>query len=266
MANDSGNPFASGATDSPAPSPSLPARIEKDVVAIEDFLPPYQVERLTEEQKAGLRRSIGTDGYLQLTPMICRDEDCFMYDKCPLVRMRITRPVGEECPVESAEIHNWQRRLFSVLPAEEQQDPFNVMLVNDIALLQLVEQRAMVKLAVDGGKVEQEITVGYTRDGSPMTGLDIHKGIQVYDKVSKLKAKLMGKLLQTPQDRVKAAVAGMHDRSQQAAKLMQRMKELSKGRRPAAEEEPGDAEDSIVEAKYTIKETPSGIDPPAGGF
>jgi hypothetical protein len=272
MENDSSSPFGHGATPSPSvdlsriPEPALPAEKDGDAQIV-DFLPAYQVQRLTAEQKAGLRKSLDANGFLQMVPMICKDYACPMIDKCPLKRLEITRPIGEDCPVESAEVKTWQNRFFGVLPTEERDDPYNVMLVNDVALLQLIEQRAILKMAQDGGDIEQEITVGHTPDGSPLFSKDVHRGIQVYEKISKLKTKLMGKLLQTPQDRVKAAVAGMHDRSTKAAKLMEFMKKLKKER----EEARGESEPDVVDAEFSVvNDTPEAHPkpppPPDGGF
>ena len=37
-------------------------------------------------------------------PMVCRDDKCPYFDKCPLVRNKIERPMGEDCPVEAFQI------------------------------------------------------------------------------------------------------------------------------------------------------------------
>ena len=246
MSEPSNAPFGTGATpDSSTDLSRLPVPMDdgEKGISILDHLPEYQVERLTEDQKRGLAKSIDKHGFLQMTPMICRDYACPMIEKCPLKRLAITRPIGEDCPVEAAEVRVWENRLFEVLPAEEQGDPFNVMLVRDIVLVQLIEQRAAVKMA-ETGDIEQDITVGHTPDGSPLMSKDVHRGIQVYEKMKKLKERLLSKLLATPQDKVKAATSGMYDRSQAAAKLMEKMEELDKKRR----------EEKVVDAKFEVKE------------
>jgi len=245
------SPFGFGATPDEKVDPeNLPALLSsKKSNGLIDHLPKYQVLKLTPEQKEGLAKSIDPDGFLHLSPMMCHDQDCPMYQKCPLVRLRITRPIGEDCPVESAEIHTWQKRLFETLPAEEQGDPYNVMLVNDIALLQLIEQRAVVKLA-QTGDIEQEITVGYAPDGGALKNKDIHRALQVLEKIGKRKTQLMSKLLATPQDKIRAATSGMYDRSQAAAKLMEKMQDIQKRKQ---EEEKQESE--VIEAEYEVKES-----------
>lgn len=248
----SNSPFGTGATPDNRVDPArLPAPLsdEKQISEVIDHLPEYQVLKLSDNQKAGLAKSIDPNGFLHLTPMICNDHDCPMYRKCPLVRLLIARPVGDDCPVESAEIRTWQHRLFDVLPVEEKGDPYNVMLVNDIALLQLIEQRAMVKLA-DTGDIEQEITVGYAPDGGALKNKDIHRSIQVLERIGKRKTQLMSKLLATPQDKVKAATAGMYDRSQAAVKLVAKMEELEAKRLKAKQEEG----EEVIEAEFEVKE------------
>ena len=250
--SDSNCPFGTGATpDSRVDPARLPATLSKEEGSsgVIEHLPEYQVQKLTPEQKNGLAKAIDPNGFLHLTPMICNDQDCPMYRKCPLVRLLIARPVGEDCPVESAEIRTWQHRLFEVLPAEEKGDPYNVMLVNDIALLQLIEQRAMVKLA-DTGDIEQEITVGYAPDGGALKNKDIHRSLQVLERIGKRKTQLMSKLLATPQDKVKAATAGMYDRSQAAVKLVAKMEELQAKREKAKQE----GESEVIEADFEVKE------------
>jgi len=251
--NTSDAPFGHGATDGAntdlarIPEPMTPA-VKGDTSDIEDFLPAYQVERLTPAQREGLKKSIDTNGFLAMAPMICKDYACPIIDKCPLKRLAITRPVGEDCPVESAEVRGWQQKLFEVLPAEEQLDPYNVMLVNDIVLLTLVEQRAIVKMAHDGGDIEKEITVGHTPDGRPLKGVDEHISVKVYERMNKMKVKLMAKLLATPQDKVKAATSGMYDRSREAATLMERMTEIMEKKAKEMETPP------VVEAVFEVKE------------
>jgi hypothetical protein len=171
---------------------------EGEVSQVVDFLPAYQVERLTPAQKNGLAKAIDPHGFLALAPMVCHDTECPMFQKCPLVRLEITRPVGDDCPVESAGVRTWRDRLFAVLPKEEQADPYNVMLVNDIALLLLIEQRATIKMSKTGD-IEQEIIVGHAPDGSELRNTDIDRGIQVLEKIGKRKTQLMAKLLATPQ-------------------------------------------------------------------
>lgn len=253
--NDSNAPFGHGATSETntdlarIPEPMTPT-VQGTVSKIEDFLPAYQVERLTPAQREGLKKAIDSNGFLAMTPMICKDYACPIIDKCPLKRMEIARPIGDDCPVESAEVRGWQQRLFGVLPIEEQQDPYNVMLVNDIVLLTLVEQRAIVKMAADGGDIEREVTVGHTPDGRPLLAKDEHISVKVYERMNKMKIKLMAKLLATPQDKVKAATAGMYDRSREAATLMERMSEIMEKKAKEA------VIPAVVDAEFEVKDAP----------
>jgi len=245
----SNSPFGTGVTpETDVGLSRVSPPIDRSEVSILDHLPAYQIDKLSDDQKAGLSKSIDRDGFLHFAPMICRDYACPMIEKCPLKRLQIIRPIGDDCPVESAEIRAWEKRLFETLPKEEQGDPFNIMLIRDIVLLQLNEQRAMVKVA-ETGDIEQDITVGHAPDGSPLMSKDVHRGIQVYEKLRKMKDKLMSKLLATPQDKVKAATSGMYDRSRAAAELMVKMEELEKKRQMERR-----VEENTVDAEFEVKE------------
>jgi len=160
-------------------------------------------------------------------PMVCRDDKCPYFDKCPLVRNKIERPMGEDCPVEAFQIKQWTEQ-FSAAAAIDPDDPssaYDRMLVDQIVFQMTLEARAAMQLALDP-RIERKAISGYSPTGQPFYATENSKAADFYEKLIKTKLRLMRELLTTRKSKADAASKGYADPSKVAANLMEKANKI----------------------------------------
>jgi hypothetical protein len=245
------NPFGSAVTKgNPAVSSlpsSLPAVVENpDALSLLDFLPKQTVANLPQGKREALIRSLDDGGFFALNPMLCQGDKCPIYEKCPLQLQGVPLPFGSDCPVETASMMMQHKLLINSMPTEDLSDPFTMMLVQDLELVNLILSRASAQFAVDGGKVEKKYVVGYGPSGQPLYTTDVHKTLPIIEKYGKRKREIMAKLLTTPQDKARAEREGLHDKSRQSAMLQRKIEEI-------LEKREGLKGPPILDAQFEVK-------------
>ena len=197
---------------------------------ITDFLAPEVREQLPVETRNQLSAysdstKFGFTG--QLGPMICQDEACPFFDKCPLRQAAVPRPFGKDCPLEQAQIANWKHSLASAATIDPN-DPasaYDMIIVDQVVYQMLLEARAAMQLAMSP-EIEREYVSGYNPMGMPFTTRETSKAAEFYDKLVKTKLRLMRELLATRRSKAEAEAKGYADPSKIASDLMQRAAKL----------------------------------------
>ena len=201
-----------------------------EVVINDNSLTGKEETALTEVQKGNLARYTESVkfGFAPMAgPMVCRDEQCPYFEKCPLVRNKIDRPFGGDCPVESYQIRQWTDQ-FSEAAGINPEDPssaYDRMLVDQIVFQMTLEARAAMQLAMDP-KIERRVISGYSPAGQPFYSNESSKAAEFYEKLVKTKLRLMRELLTTRKSKADAASKGYADPSKVAANLMEKAKKI----------------------------------------
>jgi len=200
------------------------------------------ISRYEESVKFGFAAAAG--------PMICRDEKCVYFDKCPLSRNGIARPFGEDCPVEGYQIKQWTTQ-FTEAAGIDLKDPasaYDRMLVDQIVFQMTLEARAAMQLALDP-RIEKRAISGYSPTGQPFYSLENSKAADFYEKLVKTKLRLMRELLTTRKSKADAASKGYADPSRVAANLMEKANKI----RMASQ----DSEGNITATEIDMGEEPN---------
>jgi hypothetical protein len=218
------NHFGPGVTVPDEPN-NLPAPLpEPNSIAISGN------KALTEVQKNNIAKyeeSVKYGFTPMAGPMVCRDDKCPYFDKCPLVRNSIDRPMGEDCPVEAFQIKQWTEQ-FSAAAAIDPDDPssaYDRMLVDQIVFQMTLEARAAMQLALDP-RIERKAVSGYSPTGQPFYATENSKAAEFYEKLVKTKLRIMRELLTTRKSKADAASKGYADPSKVAAHLMEKAKKI----------------------------------------
>ncbi len=198
--------------------------------SITDFLPEEVRSTLPEETRNQLSAysdstKFGFTG--QLGPMVCQDEGCPFFEKCPLRQMGVERPFGKSCPLEQSQIANWKHSLTTAATIDPT-DPasaYDMIIVDQVVYQMLLESRAAMQLAMSP-EIEREYVSGYNPMGMPFTTRETSKAAEFYDKLVKTKLRLMRELLATRRSKAEAEAKGYADPSRIASDLMQRAAKL----------------------------------------
>jgi hypothetical protein len=207
-------------------------RVKDTLPTILDFIPEETAKLLSEEQRAAMSRNVNNLGYWSEAAMICKDHACAFKDKCHFFRAKVPRPVGEDCPIELAQMHAYKVMLTGSLSNEDAQDPFLAIQINDIVHIMMMEARAYGQFGIDGGVIEQDDVRGFNPiSGEHVVAKVVHRAIAILEKTGKRKERLLAKLLATPQDRAKADRDGVFDRSKKAAEIGARIAGIAEKRK-----------------------------------
>lgn len=203
-------------------------------------LNPEQIEKLkvwTARQDLGLSVAQG--------PLVCR-EGCAHREMCPLFQENI-HPLGKRCPVESSLMIRWKRKwaqsLGMDLDRPDQNDAFDLKLLDDLASLSMLKARALNEMATEAPEIAEKIIAGYV-DDAPMEKVILNPRVQLIEKLGRLELKIYNELLSTR--KAKFQVAGRID------DLSRRQAELKKKMDAIRERE--EAKVEIVDADFEVKD------------
>ena len=243
----------------PEPNAGPPAIIDEEDTETEDVVEPREdylvaeVSRyrtLTEVQKTQLANYMMMQEHginVCITPLICKDS-CPFRKMCPLFAMG-EHPVTKPCPIESAIMKRYRDRLAGGLGIDISSDTidiFDMKLIDDLAMIQMLKRRALAELAEEPATAEKVIG-GYIQmpgneEPQPFHKIYSNPRIKTIHDLVKLETKLMSELLATRKSKFQAE-GSVSEPSKRAADLLRRMKDAK-----AAED------DSVIDADYVVKE------------
>ena len=183
-----------------------------------------------------------------ITPIICKDS-CPFQNLCPLFAMG-EHPSSKPCPVESAIMKKYRDQLAAGLGINMDDgnfDIFDMKLIDDLAMIQMLKRRALAELAEEPATAEKNIAGFLTVPGSPAEPFFktvSNPRIGTIQNLIKLETKLMTELLATRRSKFQAE-GNASDPSIRAAELLRKMKEMKAVERNREE---------IVDADYEVKD------------
>lgn len=208
------------------------AKVDRDFSAeVVSALPDVTRSSLTQDQRDSLGAYVKNMrfGISSVAPMICRDDKCPYFNKCGLVRANIPRPIGKDCPQEDALQKVWIDQFAKDLGIDVD-DPstsvYDMLLLNDLANYQLLEVRATMELSENPKIQTKSIVAIDPKTGNPIYRPELNQIILFKEKIAKMKNKLLRELIATRKAKSEDAKGMFADRSQQAAELLRRAKEL----------------------------------------
>jgi hypothetical protein len=212
---------------------NLPANTDKSelVQELELYrdLNPAQIDKLevwVARQDLGMSVAQG--------PLVCR-EVCAHSEVCPLYEDNL-HPLGKRCPVEGSLMLRWKRRwaisLGMNLDKPEENDAFDLKLLDDLAAISMLKQRALNEMATQSPEIAETIVGGYV-DDAPIEKVVLNPRVQLIERLGKLELKIYNELLSTR--KAKFQVAGrLDDLSRKQAELKKKMDEVREREREKA--------------------------------
>lgn len=160
-------------------------------------------------------------GLYARAPMICKGENSPCYKTCPLKEFDLL-PDGERCPIEIAAIID----IFSGYCDSLQVDPQNIVdlgLVKELSQIEVTMDRCTDRIAQED--MVQQVTVGVSENGQKIEQPQIHKALEIYDKMSKRKHEILKLLASTRQDQSKDE-KGKSDIAAELIEMVQKKRRL----------------------------------------
>jgi hypothetical protein len=224
----------------------LAAPAENELVAemqLHRDLTPQQIAKLTvwtAKQDLGMSVAQG--------PLVCR-EGCGFKEVCPLYEDNI-HPIGKRCPVEGSLMLRWKRKwsvsLGMNLDKPDENDAFDLKLLDDLAAISMLKHRALGEMATEAPEIAEKIIAGYV-DDQPMEKVILNPRVQLIERLGKLELKMYNELLSTR--KAKFQVAGrIDDLSKRQAEMARKMREVRERELKKAEDQ-----GEVLDADYEVK-------------
>jgi hypothetical protein len=213
-----------------------------------DRLPESTRASLTPAQRDGLQQYSDSMkfGIAGVSPMICADQQCPYFAKCPLVRQNVPRPTGQDCPVEEFNQARWISQWTDALGidiSDVNMSAYDMLLLNDLGVYQTLEARATMELALDPSIMIQSAVAVDPKSGRPIMKRELNPLIGFKEKIAKIKQKLLKEMIATRKAKADDAKHAYVDRSAQAAALIDRARKIL-----------DDNEARTIDADYVVKE------------
>lgn len=187
--------------------------------------------RLTEKGKkavlSALQEREKKYKYLSSLPIICKGKRCAFGETCYLLKSG-EAPEGERCPLEIAASVDLFYSLCKELDVKEE-DFVDATLIKQLIDIEIQLLRADRLLASDGNVIQHSV-VAVNEKGEPIWRPDVHKAIELKDRLMKRKHEVLTLLNATRKDKAEQKIASL-DPSVLAAELVARKKalEMEKG-------------------------------------
>jgi hypothetical protein len=228
----SNNPFE-GLSPSNAADPDKKSLPQKKAIKDKEDISTQITSRLnssvevSEDQKSLLKEYMEKMrwGVTGIAALVCKDEECPYYSRCPLVKAGIPRPVGEECPVENALMDQWLEQFLNTSGVDlESLTTYDLLIIQDIAYQQLLETRAAMELA-DNPQIQVKTFIGMDpKNGQAMYTYSLNNLVTFREKSHKIKMKLLRELIATAKAKSEEE-RGLQDRSSIMAEKLRRIEE-----------------------------------------
>jgi hypothetical protein len=213
--------------------------------------------KLSEEDTSALRDFMKSAryGHQSSLAMKCQGNKCVFYKECPIVKLNLGLPLGENCPVEDALIEQWVDMYLENLGLNKEDigNSIEIHMVYELAGLELIRRRAAKELSKDS--LVQEKIVGYSPQGQPIYDDKPSQALLILERQSKIVNKLRDSLLATPKS---AAQAGQisSDISTRTANILAKTKKLVQARKDGKSIEEAEIADADFEVIDLIDEKP----------
>lgn len=194
------------------------AEVVKHIPQKWDNPPAWKLSEKGKEAVKVAQSMVSTNhGLYASIPLVCKDDNCSYADTCPLKLYGLS-PEGERCPMEIAQLEQLYNRYASELDVDENSE-VDRSLLKELIDIEITMDRANAILSRDGSFI-QDVAVGVSENGQPITRPEIHKAQEIKDKLSKRKITIMKELNSTRKDKAQEKRFEGVDPSSFAANLM----------------------------------------------
>ena len=205
------------------------------VQQVSDIVP--QEWRLSERGQAAVEMAAANRAsrykLYSTLPIICRGRACPYAESCFLIKSDMA-PDGDRCPLEIAQAVDMFQSFCAEL--EVQEDCYvDLALVRDLVDIEVQLSRADRIMSSDG-EVVQNVAVGVTNKGQIVTRPEIHKVIDIKDKLLRRRMEILQLLNATRKDKAADEAASRMDPSMWVADLIERKKQIDAERETAERE------------------------------
>jgi hypothetical protein len=149
------------------------------------------------------------DGYQAAVPLLCCGTDCVYAKSCPLLKAGIEVELMEPCKVEEHLFNTWVEDKMVELDVDPD-DPMASIdrsQIREYAELEILQMRATLEMANDPLTVREKV-IGMSEDGEPLTQDIENPRIAIVGRLSQAKRGLLGDLVGTRKERLKAGPKG----------------------------------------------------------
>jgi len=163
-------------------------------------------------------------------PMICCGAKCPYGGRCPLQHENVP-PVGSDCPLEQYMMRNWMAAYVDALIVETD-NKIEMDQVGEIVMCDLMIMRVRNWMARRGDGHAENHVVGIDDNGNVILRRGVSTEVEIEDKYSKKKDKLLKALLATREARAKYKVATDTDIGVKQARIMEKVRTLKDEKGP----------------------------------
>jgi hypothetical protein len=158
-----------------------------------------------EQQLAAARLKSVSSGFYSVLPIVCKGaQQCPHGHICPFIPKE---PLGLQCPMEQQIIVERMHQFMREYQIDGQR-PTDFMLLNRLVELELTDFRCSSMLSSSQYQgVLREVTTGSTPQGDLITNEIINPIMEMKEKISREKMKLLSVLVGTPQEKYKKQAA-----------------------------------------------------------
>ena len=137
-------------------------------------------------------RSGGSCGVI----LICAGEKCEYSAACPLFKEKVA-PVGDSCPLEAMVIMDTRNDLSQILDLDQIKNPITRSYIAELTQIAVLMWRCQMKMAYDYHDIMQLVPAAVTPEGTVHTKPEMSPLIEVLDKLSARRSRLLKELAQT---------------------------------------------------------------------
>lgn len=205
------------------PDNSQESKEIEEIEKLSELWPAIKDNKVLQAVKRSATLSSMKHGLAAGIPIICRGNKCPYVTTCFLAEDE--RPVGERCPIEMGAIISRFEQYCRALDIGED-DVVDMALVRQLVDIEIQMLRADNKMAIDGDFIEQ-VVAAVTEDGRAFYKPELHKAVDLKDKLRKDHHRILQLLNSTRKDRERLRREAS-DPSILAATLMAKVRDLEK--------------------------------------
>lgn len=151
-----------------------------------------------EARKAAMTMLSTKTGMYSKVPLICKANNCPYSDSCVLLPNDLA-PMGEPCPLETAQIEISLRKYIDELDIREE-DFTDQNILREIINLEIMIERCKALMAKEQNPIIEVIT-GISEDGTEYTHPEVSKAFEMYERCQKQHTSLLSLMNATRKDK-----------------------------------------------------------------
>ena len=199
-------------------------KTEAGLKAVEKNLPRGDAWQLSEQGEKAMKIASEMNtlkhGLYASVPIRCKASGCPYADVCPIQEMG-EAPKGDKCPVEASTIEDLVERYMSEFGVEEN-DMVDISMIRNLVDIDISLLRCNKKLALDADVV-QDVVVGLTEDGQPISQPQINKAYELQQKLLRKRHRILTLLHGTRKDKAEAEGVTIADPSEVISEMKERL-------------------------------------------